>query len=192
MMMGIRLESLPSAGTLPLLNGGMPAAPGEKVEHVQIYKNGGVGALGNMGTQEAAVRPERWAWLTITRDQSKLCTYLNGRLASTVDLKKLEEGEMTELHPHPIVLCSDDSTKKRKSCSVCSAKGVTHESVANGTEALSGGSWFLCGKCYTDKVKSRAAAAAATADGDADGVGGGRRRCRRWRRGEAATRKVHD
>ena len=50
-----------------LFNGALPPQQGEKVEHVQIYKNGGVGALGTMGTSEASVRRGRWAWITITR-----------------------------------------------------------------------------------------------------------------------------
>ena len=39
----------------------------EQLEHVQVYKNGGVGALNDMGTQEAAVHAERWCWLVVTR-----------------------------------------------------------------------------------------------------------------------------
>lgn len=42
---------------------------GEQVEHVQVFKNGGVGALGQMGVQEAALRAERWAWVTVTRKE---------------------------------------------------------------------------------------------------------------------------
>ena len=51
-----------------------------------MYKNGGVGALGHMGTQETALRAERWAWLTITRKKGALRTYLNGRLCAEVPL----------------------------------------------------------------------------------------------------------
>ena len=38
-----------------------------QVESVQVYKNGGVGALNDMGTQEAAVHAERWCWVVVTR-----------------------------------------------------------------------------------------------------------------------------
>ena len=34
---------------------------------MQLYKNGGVGALNDMGTQEAAVHAERWCWVVVTR-----------------------------------------------------------------------------------------------------------------------------
>ena len=77
MMLAVQLESLPSA-PMPLLNGGMAAAMGEKVEHVQVYKNGGVGALGNMGVHAAAVRAGRWAWVSLTRSDSCLTTCVGG------------------------------------------------------------------------------------------------------------------
>ena len=38
-----------------------------QAESVQLYKNGGVGALNDMGTQEAAVHAERWCWVVVTR-----------------------------------------------------------------------------------------------------------------------------
>ena len=56
-----------------------------------MYKNGGVGALGQMGTQEAAVRAERWAWVTITRKEGELRTYVNGRLCAEVKLQTKED-----------------------------------------------------------------------------------------------------
>ena len=52
-IMAIRIDMLPST-TLPLFNGGPPPPQGEKVENVQVFKNGGVGALNDMGTQVAA------------------------------------------------------------------------------------------------------------------------------------------
>ena len=120
MMLAVRVEAVTLAsGGLALLNGGMAAAAGERVEHVQVYKNGGVGALGNMGTQEASVRAESWAWLTLTRDPTQLTCYLNGHVASVVQLKALEQAEMTGLHPHPILPCADAASKKRRACSVC-------------------------------------------------------------------------
>ena len=62
-----------------------PAA--EKVENVSLYKNGGVGALNDMGTAEAAVRAERWSWLVITRKPGELSTYVNGRLCAVVKIE---------------------------------------------------------------------------------------------------------
>jgi hypothetical protein len=86
----MRVDRLPAA-TLQLFNGGGPPAQGEQLEHVQVYKNGGVGCLGQMGTQEAAVRAERWAWLTITRKEGELRTYVNGRLCAEVKLVSAKE-----------------------------------------------------------------------------------------------------
>ena len=68
MMLCVRLKALPSKKPLPILSGGPLLEPDEKVEHIQVYRNGGVGALGSMGTQGAAVRADRWTWITITRE----------------------------------------------------------------------------------------------------------------------------
>ena len=74
-----RIDRLPTA-TLPIFNGSGPPAAGEQIESVQVYKNGGVGALGQMGSQDAAVRAERWAWVAVTRKEGEMRTYINGRL----------------------------------------------------------------------------------------------------------------
>eukprot|EP00966_Prymnesium_polylepis_P255234 5897033-Prymnesium_polylepis.1 len=55
---------------------------------------------------------------------------------------------MTSLHPHSIQPCADDSKKKRKSCSVCSKKGIAFESTVDSE-------WTLCRSCYDDKVKNQ-------------------------------------
>ena len=39
-----------------------------------------------MGAADAAIRPERWAWVTITRKNNELRTYVNGRLCSKLDV----------------------------------------------------------------------------------------------------------
>ena len=75
-MLCLRLEALPKL-PMALFCGQMPPRPGEALENVAVYKNGGVGALGSMGTQAAAVRAQRWAWITITRNDDTLCTYVN-------------------------------------------------------------------------------------------------------------------
>lgn len=72
-----------SAAALPIFNGSAPPTAGEAVDSVYLYKNGGVGALGQMGVREAAVRPERWAWIVVTRSGNDLITYVNGRGART-------------------------------------------------------------------------------------------------------------
>ena len=51
----MRLDRLP-ASALAILSGRPAPPPGEKCESTQVYRNGGVGALGHMGTQETAVR----------------------------------------------------------------------------------------------------------------------------------------
>ena len=91
-LMALRLESMPTA-TMPLFNGGAPAPSGEKVENVNLYKNGGVGALNDMGTQEASVRAERWAWVVATRKPGELRTYVDGRLCSVVKLEAAKKKE---------------------------------------------------------------------------------------------------
>ena len=75
-MLCLRLEALPKL-PMALFCGQMPPRPGEALENVAVYKNGGVGALGSMGTQAAAVRAQRWAWITITRKDDTLHTYVN-------------------------------------------------------------------------------------------------------------------
>ena len=96
LLLAMRLERLPTSGA-PVLSSASPQTEESEVvekESVQIYKNGGVGALGNMGAQEAALRPERWAWVAITREKDKsakeggkLTTYVNGQTCAAVTLK---------------------------------------------------------------------------------------------------------
>ena len=93
-MLCVRVEELPKL-PLPIFHGGMPQ-PGESLEFCSMYKNGGVGALGSMGTQAAAVRAERWAWVTITRKDDTLRTYVNAIPCATVSLKPDAEGGKDE------------------------------------------------------------------------------------------------
>ena len=81
----MRLDRLP-ASALALVSGRPAPASGEKSENVQVYKNGGVGALGHMGTQEAALRAERWAWVVVTRKGHEMHTYVNGALCAKVPI----------------------------------------------------------------------------------------------------------
>lgn len=72
---------------------------GDAIESVQVYKNGGVGALGQMGAMDAAVRAERWAWVAIIRKEGELRTYVNGRLCSEIKLdsqKSIEKAKMAQ------------------------------------------------------------------------------------------------
>lgn len=85
-VLAIRVDALRSTPT-PLFNGGAPVPSGEKVESVQLYKNGGVGALNDMGTQEAAVHAERWSWIVVTRKPGELKTYVNARLCADIRLE---------------------------------------------------------------------------------------------------------
>lgn len=86
LLMALRIDRLPAAA-IPIFNGGMPPSPGEAgVDHVYLYKNGGVGALGQQGVRDAAVRAERWAWVVVTRSGNELLTYVNGRLCAKVDV----------------------------------------------------------------------------------------------------------
>jgi hypothetical protein len=62
----------------------MVPSEGERVESVQVYKNGGVGALGHMGTQETALRADRWGWVVLTRTKGQLTTYVNGQVCAEV------------------------------------------------------------------------------------------------------------
>ena len=80
---------------MAIFNGSAPAIAGENIDHVQLYPNGGVGALGQMGAPEAAVRAERWAWVVVTRAGNEMKTYVNGRLCAKVDVtvKQPKKGE---------------------------------------------------------------------------------------------------
>ncbi|KAL3933725.1 MAG: hypothetical protein SGPRY_000159 [Prymnesium sp.] len=105
LILALCVDSLPST-SLPIFNGGPPPPQGEKVENLQLFKNGGVGALNDMGTQarlvwllryslmgvnmEAAVHAERWSWIVVTRKPGQLRTYVNGRLCADI---KLEAGK---------------------------------------------------------------------------------------------------
>ena len=94
--------------------------------------------------QAAALRPERWAWLTLTRNESdkRLTVYLNGREASVIDLNQAQEGELTDLHPLPIAKCPNDTVRRRRACTVCSAKGIAYATV--GEHHMERGDFFLC------------------------------------------------
>ena len=86
-MIAVRVHSLPAPGTtLPILSGGAASAVGHGDEAVQIYSNGGVGALGVCGTAESAIKPGRWAWVVITRTRTELITYVDGRTCAVVKL----------------------------------------------------------------------------------------------------------
>ena len=78
---------------MPLFNGGPPPTATEPVDSVYMYKNGGVGALGQMGVREAAVRAERWAWIVITRSKNELRTYVNGRPCAKIDVSVQQPGK---------------------------------------------------------------------------------------------------
>ena len=87
----LRVSRLPGGGgaaaTLPLFHGGaeLSADDADDVEHVQLYKNGGVGALGEVGVAEAAVKPGRWTWVAVTRSRDQeVRTYVDGRLCAWI------------------------------------------------------------------------------------------------------------
>ena len=64
-----------------------PSAKGPSIaalECVQIYKNGGVGALGEVGKAATALKPQMWMWVTIVRKDGELKTYVNGNLCADV------------------------------------------------------------------------------------------------------------
>ena len=94
-VMAIRLDVIPTT-SLPLFNGGAPPPSGEKVENVQVFKNGGVGALNDMGTQEAAVHAERFSWVVVTRKPGELCTYVDGRLCAAIKLEAAKKEKEKE------------------------------------------------------------------------------------------------
>jgi len=60
-----------------------------ELECVQIYKNGGVGALGQVGTATTAIKAECWSWVTVTRNEGELKTFVNGRLCAQVKLEPI-------------------------------------------------------------------------------------------------------
>ena len=85
LLMAVRLDRLPAAA-MALFNGGVPLSQGENVDSCLLYKNGGVGLLGQMGDANAAVRPGRWAWLVVTRSgDNEVTTYVNGRLCAKIN-----------------------------------------------------------------------------------------------------------
>lgn len=86
LVLAMRVDALPSA-PMPLFSGGSATPHAERLDHVLLYKNGGVGALNDMGAQEAAVRAERWTWLVVTRKPGELRTYVNGRLCAALQLE---------------------------------------------------------------------------------------------------------
>ena len=73
--LAIKLDRLPTAHPLPLFHGrgvrassAVQAASNEygksdSLECVQVYKNGGIGALGQVGVAATALKAERWAWV---------------------------------------------------------------------------------------------------------------------------------
>ena len=60
------------------------------LECVHVYKNGGVGALGQVGTAATALKAERWTWVTVTRTDGELKTYVNARLCAEVKLEPIK------------------------------------------------------------------------------------------------------
>ena len=80
------LPTAHSSTAMPLFNGSAPAVTGESIDHLMLYTNGGVGMLGQHGVPEAAVRPERWAWVVVTRSGHEVNTYVNGRHCAKVDV----------------------------------------------------------------------------------------------------------
>ena len=85
LLIAVRLDRLPSA-PMPIFNGSSPPTGCENVDHVYLYSNGGIGALGQQGVRDAAIRAERWAWIVITRSGNDVHTYNNGRLCAKVDV----------------------------------------------------------------------------------------------------------
>ena len=69
-------------------------------ECVQIYKNGGVGALGQVGTAATALKPQRWMWVTIVRKPGELKTYVDGNLCADVKVcpENFHFAHPSELH----------------------------------------------------------------------------------------------
>jgi len=68
-----------------------PSAKGPPIaslECVQIYKNGGVGALGEVGKAATALKPQMWMWVTIVRQDGELKTYVNGNLCAVVKVRQ--------------------------------------------------------------------------------------------------------
>lgn len=91
LILALRLDALPTSA-LPLFTGGPAAgaggaAGGRAAEAVCIYKNGGVGALGQCGTAETAVKPGRFVWLVIARKPGELLTFVNGRRCAEIKLE---------------------------------------------------------------------------------------------------------
>jgi hypothetical protein len=58
-----------------------------------VYLKGGVGALGRVGRAATALKAERWAWVTVTRKEGELRTYVNGRLCAVVALEPVKVNE---------------------------------------------------------------------------------------------------
>jgi len=101
-IIALRLDNLPTT-SLPLFNGGPAALTGpnaKPAESVQVYKNGGVGALGQCGTAETAIKPGRYAWVVVTRKPGDLVTYVNGRRCAEVKLesKAKSDGKKVEVN----------------------------------------------------------------------------------------------
>jgi thiol-disulfide isomerase/thioredoxin len=74
---------------------GVEPGGGSALECVHVYKNGGVGALGQVGTAATALKAEQWTWVTVTRQTDspngpELRTYVNGRLCAAVKLEPIK------------------------------------------------------------------------------------------------------
>ena len=137
--------------------------------HLQVFKNGGVGALGQMGVQEAGLRAERWTWVTITRKQGELRTYVNGRLCAEVKLSTKEE-EAKKKMALEAVRHSDKTAATHRLASVTPPRSRHTPSLAPYP--------------LVARVELRASASLPNLAGEAEGAStGGWRNRDRWRHG---------
>ena len=89
LLFALKLDKLPSAHQTPLrlFSGGaaMSADEAKETPHLVVHRNGGVGALGEVGVAEAAVKPGRWAWIAVTRSRDQeIRTFVDGRLCAHI------------------------------------------------------------------------------------------------------------
>ena len=75
----VRLDRLPPK-SLPILNGGGPQSAGDNVDNVNIYKNGGVGALGQV-CDSPPLRAIRCLCHALFRARPRLLHRVHDRLA---------------------------------------------------------------------------------------------------------------
>ena len=116
---------------MAIFNGSAPAVAGEQIDHLQLYPNGGVGMLGNMGVAEAAVRAERWAWLVVTRQGHEVKTYINGRLCAKLDVTVKQPTKDKKKTPE-----GDNGDKKEGESDGATAKGGKRDKEARLPERL--------------------------------------------------------